>query len=151
MNSKLRISILLLALVALTPSQIAFAYRPVAAFQQAPSAAAEKFLRTELYFGRSKPDGSSVTDEEWDKFLAEVVTPRFPDGFTVVDGLGQFRDKNGKISREQSKILILLYPRKQRRNSGAKIEEIRSAYVKLFKQESVLRMDLPRSVEVRFE
>lgn len=149
MKHKISISIFLLALLLAPPWQIAVANHPIGVFQQARSAA-EKFLRTELYFGRAKPDGSTVTDEEWDKFLAEVVTPRFPDGFTVVDGLGQFRDKNGKISREQSKVLILLYPRKQRRNSRAKIEEIRSAYVKLFNQESVLRMDLPRSVEVLF-
>jgi Protein of unknown function (DUF3574) len=47
------------------------------------------FLRTELFFGPSKPEGE-VTEEEFQPFLAQHVTPRFPDGLTVVTGLGLF-------------------------------------------------------------
>ena len=110
----------------------------------------DKFRRTELYFGRSKRDGSIVTDEEWTKFLNDVVTPRFPDGFTVLDGTGQYRDKTGTIVKEPSKVLIFLYSRKTRKISSARIDEIRAAYVKLFSQESVLRLDFRTSVNVIF-
>ncbi|MGB7207112.1 MAG: DUF3574 domain-containing protein [Pyrinomonadaceae bacterium] len=127
------------------------------AFAQAPSPArattaakAEKFLRTELYFGRSKPDGSIVSDEDWSRFLAEIVTPRFPNGFTVLQANGQYRDKSGKIITEPSEVLIFLYDRNSRISSRRKIEEIRSAYMKQFSQESVLRMDMPKSVSVFF-
>src|SRR5262245_39608610 len=61
--------------------------------------AGDKFYRTELYFGMNKPGGGEVTDEEWSNFLSEEVTPKFPDGFTVVEGYGQWRDKEGKIVR----------------------------------------------------
>ena len=44
---------------------------------------AQTFWRTELYFGRDKNDGTQVSDEEWSKFLDEIVTPKFPDGLTV--------------------------------------------------------------------
>jgi uncharacterized protein DUF3574 len=111
---------------------------------------AQKYLRTELYFGRSRPGGALVSDSEWSDFLASVVTPRFPDGFTVIHAVGQYRDKNGKVAAEPSAVLIILYSRKDRTKSRTKIEEIRAAYVKRFDQESVLRMDLKNSVDVRF-
>jgi len=105
-------------------------------------AAATKWIRTELYFGRNKPDGSEVSESDWQKFVDEFVTPRFPDGLTAIDGDGQFRGKDNVIVREKSKILILLYPRKDRKASNARIEEIRTEYKKRFDQESVLRVDL---------
>ncbi|MGH9819220.1 MAG: DUF3574 domain-containing protein [Pyrinomonadaceae bacterium] len=112
--------------------------------------AAEKYYRTELYFGRSIPGGGLVTDEEWEQFLAEVVTPRFPDGFTILKGLGQYREKSGKVISEATEVLVFLYSRRTKAQSRAKIEEVRAAYIKRFKQESVLRVDLPKSVDVSF-
>lgn len=109
-----------------------------------------KFFRTELYFGTGKPDGSEVTGAEWSKFLAGEVTPRFPKGFTVLDGFGQFQGENGAIVREKSFCLILLYEKKDRRASGDKIEQIRAAYKKAFQQESVLRLDFRQTVNVSF-
>jgi len=110
----------------------------------------EKYYRTELFFGRSIPGGGLVSDEQWSQFLVEIVTPRFPDGFTILSGSGQYRDKSGKIISEPSKVLVFLYSRKALKESRAKIEEIRSAYVKKFDQESVLRVDFKSSVEVSF-
>ncbi len=136
-----------------------FLFVPVGGDVQAQTSAAapipvvakvEKFYRTELYFGRSKPDGSMIPDEEWRDFLSETVSPRFPDGFTVLKGIGQYREKSGRIITEPSEILVILYPSKAKKESRAKIEEIRSAYIKRFDQESVLRMDLPKRVNVSF-
>ena len=47
-----------------------------------------------LYFGRSDATGApdAVSDEEWSRFLADTVTPRFPHGLTVADGAGQWRN-----------------------------------------------------------
>ncbi len=107
------------------------------------------YLRTELFFGMDKPSGGQVTQEEWEKFIAEVVTPRFPEGFTVDDALGQYLD--GKtLVREKSKQLILIYPRRFKTSSNRKIEEIRRTYIKAFDQKSVLRVDLPTYVLVSF-
>jgi hypothetical protein len=101
----------------------------------------ELFARTELFFGSAKPDGSEVTMEEFQQFLDDEITPRFPDGLTLLMGLGQFRGSSGVIIQERSMLLILLYPVEVRRDSSVKIEEIREAYKKLFQQESVLRAD----------
>jgi len=110
----------------------------------------DKFYRTELYFGRSIPGGGMVSDEQWEQFLAETVTPRFPDGFTILKGIGQYREKSGKIISEPSQVLVFFYSTKTKKESRAKIEEIRTAYVKKFNQESVLRLDFPKTVSVSF-
>ena len=110
----------------------------------------EKYYLTELYFGRSIPGGGLVTEEQWEQFLAEIVTPRFPDGFTILKGVGQYREKSGKIISEPSQILVFLYASKSKNESRAKIEEIRKEYVKRFKQESVLRVDFSKRAVVSF-
>jgi len=110
----------------------------------------EKYYLTELYFGRSIPGGGLVTEEQWEQFLAEIVTPRFPDGFTILKGVGQYREKSGKIISEPSQILVFLYASKSKNESRANIEEIRREYVKRFKQESVLRLDFPKPAVVSF-
>jgi hypothetical protein len=106
---------------------------------------AELFARTELFFGRSKPDGSMVTDEQFRRFVDEVITPRFPAGLTVLTGTGQFRGSSGIVMREDSVLLILLY-RSNDDPSNGRIEEIRAAYRSAFKQDSVLRVDSPSCV-----
>jgi hypothetical protein len=109
---------------------------------------AEPFIRTELFFGSNKPDGTVVSEAEFARFLDQEITPRFPDGLTLLTGLGQFRGSSGAIERERSMLLILLYPRDTARASSAKIEQIRTAYKARFQQESVLRADerLPECV-----
>lgn len=123
---------------------------PVKGFEKNRLIFVQRFLRTELYFGMNKPDESVVTAEEWNKFLADEVTPKFPDGFTVLEGYGQFRDAGGKIIRENSRVLVLLYPLKNRKSSSRKIELIRRAYKRAFQQQSVLRLDFPSAVKVSF-
>jgi Protein of unknown function (DUF3574) len=98
------------------------------------------FARTELFFGRAKPDGSMVTDEEFRSFLDDIITPRFPNGLTALPATGQFRGSSGMVMREGSMFVILLYPADDG-NSSSRIEEIRQTYRKAFSQESVLRID----------
>ena len=118
----------------------------------APSAVvrSEKFYRTELYMGMSIPGGGMVTQDAWEKFLSDIVTPLFPDGFTILDGRGQYREASGTIAKEPSHVLVFLYRRSDRKAASTKIERIRSEYKKLFTQESVLRVDITKSVMVSF-
>jgi hypothetical protein len=97
------------------------------------------FARTELFFGLRKPNGTEVKNAEFQQFLDREVTPRFPDGFTVISGQGQFKDASGVILKERSKLLILLYPISA--TSSQQIDKIRKAYVTVFQQQSVLRTD----------
>lgn len=97
------------------------------------------FSKTELYFGLSKPDGSNVTEEEWKVFLNNIVTPLWTEGLTVLSAQGQFLDATGKINKENSKVLILVYYFTEAQSQ--KVEQIREKYKYYFQQESVLRLD----------
>ncbi len=96
------------------------------------------YVRTELYFGLSKPNGE-VTEDEFQNFINTEVTPRFPTGLTLLSGKGQFKDSTGTITKERSKLLILLYTFSN--ESSSAVEQIREAYKKTFQQESVMRVD----------
>ena len=92
-------------------------------------------LRTTLYFGGARPKGT-VSELEWQLFLRDEVTPRFPNGMTVWDAEGQWRESDGKVAHERTKVLLLVHPdtEQARRNIRAVIERYRKA----FEQESVL-------------
>ena len=93
----------------------------------------------DLYFGRDKPAGGEVTDAEWGAFLNEVVTSRFPDGLSVFDASGQYREPSGRMVRERSKRLVVIVfdsPEHQ-----AKVAEIIEAYKRRFGQYSVFRVE----------
>jgi hypothetical protein len=107
---------------------------------QDPPIFGDIWARTELFFGTSRPDGSVVTDDKFKRFLDVEVTPRFPDGLTLLTGQGQFKNANGMIIQEKSKVLILLYPLDDT-GASTRIEAIRAAYKQAFQQESVLRVD----------
>ena len=74
-------------------------------------------------------------------FVDKEVTPDFPNGLTVQNGRGRWRDVNGKIEKERSYELILLYPVSAAGANDRKIEEVRRAYEKAFGQEAVARVD----------
>ena len=90
----------------------------------------------ELVFGRRIDDRTTVTDDDWRRFIDQDVTPRFPDGLSVMDVQGQWRASNGKVVHEPSKVLYLVLDGGP--DDPAKIANIRDAYKKRFRQESVL-------------
>jgi hypothetical protein len=105
-----------------------------------PTAAAELWAHSELYFGTNKPNGEPVTKAEFTSFVDNEVTPRFPDGLTVLTAYGQFRTSAGVLVRERSYVLILLYP-PQMGDANRRIQAMREMYKDRFSQESVLRVD----------
>ncbi len=98
----------------------------------------DRYAEYQLFFGRSTADGGEVSDEAWSAFLADTVTPRFPDGLTVLDASGQWRDDSGTVERERSKVLwILAGPGEE---TLRLIDEISQEYERRFDQDSVLRI-----------
>ena len=95
----------------------------------------------DLYFGRDKPAGGEVTDAEWGAFVTEVVTSRFPDGLSVFDSSGQYREPTGRIVRERSKRLVVIVFDSPAHK--AKLAEIIDAYKQRFGQYSVFRVEQP--------
>ena len=90
-----------------------------------------------LYFGLSTSQGP-VTPAQWDSFLSQEVTPRFPDGLTVWDAKGQWRDSKGVIGKEPSKVLLLIHPDNAAVDKA--IQAVIDVYKAKFHQESVLRV-----------
>jgi hypothetical protein len=80
-----------------------------------------------------------VSEEEWRAFIETEVTPRFPDGLTVLTAYGQWRSRSGEVAKEPSRVLVIWH----RRGAGSEIdiEAIRQAYKTQFGQESVMRVD----------
>jgi hypothetical protein len=95
----------------------------------------------DLYFGRDKPAGGEVTDAEWGAFVAEVVTSRFPDGVSIFDASGQYREPSGRIVRERSKRLVVIVFNSPAHR--ARLDEIIDAYKRRFGQYSVFRVEQP--------
>jgi hypothetical protein len=91
-----------------------------------------------LYFGLSKPAGGVVTDAEWEAFLRDVVTPRFPDGLTVWTARGQWRGADGAVAREESRVVQLLHRPSAAADSS--IVAIVAEYRSRFAQEAVMRV-----------
>ena len=92
-------------------------------------------LRTTLYFGRTRPRGS-VSELEWQMFLRDEVTQRFPEGLTVWEAEGQWRTGAGTIDHEQSKVLLLVHPDSPAARQS--VQAVIEAYRKNFEQQSVL-------------
>ncbi|HET7844793.1 MAG TPA: DUF3574 domain-containing protein [Xanthomonadales bacterium] len=93
-----------------------------------------------LYFGTATPDGV-VSDVEWQAFLRDVVTPRFPDGLTTWTAAGQWRGADGEIVREGSHVLQLMHARDPAFERS--IGTIAADYNARFRQEAVLRITTP--------
>lgn len=107
----------------------------------------EKILtKEELYFGLSKPAGGTVSEAEWQLFVNLVITPRFPSGLTVVAASGQYLNTSSQLTKENTKLVILIYENSPTKNQM--IVQIIDIYKRLFAQESVLRVT--SSVRVSF-
>jgi hypothetical protein len=92
-------------------------------------------LTAELYFGRMA-GGARIDEAAWRGFLADVVTPRFPSGFTVLDGYGQWRQRaTGRIASEPSTVVVVVA--EPGPATLAALEAIRAEYRRRFAQESV--------------
>ena len=136
----LRLPAIALALAGLGAGAVT-AYRFTAAEPAAAACrvGAAAYARVELLFGLGRQGGGEVSEEEWRAFLEAEVTPRFPDGLTVLTAHGQWRSRSGEVSREPSRVLLIWYRRDA--DSEAGIEAIRLAYKTQFAQESVMRVD----------
>lgn len=89
-----------------------------------------------MYFGRNIGGELGVSEDAWDAFVDAEITPRFPDGLTVADAEGQWRDtETGAVVREPSKRLTLFLTDEVRDRDA--LEAIADAYKAQFQQQAV--------------
>jgi hypothetical protein len=86
------------------------------------------------YFGSDK-QGRPVSLDDWHSFLANEVTPAFPDGLTWWVARGQWRSGTTIVPETSYVLSILHEPSEQRRLSFAKLAD---RYKEIHQQESVL-------------
>src|SRR5205823_15076142 len=67
------------------------------------------FVADRLFFGRNIPAGGTVSEAQWEEFVRDVVTPRFPKGLTVWQGKGQWLDPRGSVVREDVYVVEILH------------------------------------------
>lgn len=101
------------------------------------SAAGANHDHAELFFGRNIGDRIGVSDAAFAQFVAAHITPRFPEGLTVVDAKGQWHDpEQGRTVREPSKLVLLTFHDSAQKRSD--LTAIADAYKQRFSQQSVL-------------
>lgn len=105
------------------------------------------WVDTRLYFGLGPADQpqQGVSEQAWREFLDREVTPRFPDGLSVLDVYGQWQDaRQASPERLRSKLLVIDYP--DTPANRAKVEAIRAAWRRRTGDQSVLRVTQPADV-----
>jgi hypothetical protein len=90
----------------------------------------------ELFFGGNIGSRLGVSDAEFNRFVAGEIASRFPDGFTVLNGHGQWRDPaRMTIAREASKVVVIAFS--EGSADDGRLQKIIDAYKDRFNQKSV--------------
>lgn len=100
-------------------------------------------LRTAQLFLSARPP-AKISDADIRRFVDAEVTPRFPEGVTVVDGGGQWKGDENRLIREAAKVVMIVLPEKG--DPAGKVEAVRAAYRAKFRQDSVVVMPPPACV-----
>ena len=101
----------------------------------------EKFIKTELFFGLNKTDGTTVSETEWESFADTVVSKVFYKGATIMKSDGRWLSGDS-LFKEQSRVVTYFSKLYEMTDEfSEKIDNIREKYKTYYKQEAVLRTD----------
>ena len=101
----------------------------------------EPMVETMLFLGMARP-GGQVSEAELARFIEAEVTPRWKEGYTILEGQGVWYSEQRQITeREPSRVLVRFHDGSAAASSA--IEAIRHAYINAFTQDAVLRTDRP--------
>ena len=109
--------------------------------------ATKGWVDTKLYFGLGPADqpDEGISEAEWRAFLDREVSPRFPEGLSVLNVYGQWQGKNQTTpERLRTKMLIIDYP--DTAENRAKVDAIRAAWKQKTGDQSVMRVTEPADV-----
>jgi Protein of unknown function (DUF3574) len=95
----------------------------------------QEMWQAQLLFGRNIGGTLGVSDDDWRRFVDQVIAPRFPAGFTISDASGVWRGANGMPVHEPSKVLMVAAPAGP--ETRAQLDAIAAAYRTRFHQEAV--------------
>lgn len=113
----------LAAILALSLSAAACATAPPARIAACP--AGESQIRVaQLFLGASTT--GRLSERALRRFVDQEVTPRFPDGVSVVDGGPQWTGRNEGLIRDSAKVVLIALP--DSGDARARVEAVRDAY-----------------------
>jgi hypothetical protein len=95
----------------------------------------EPNLVAQLFLGRAIPDGGVVDGAAFQLFTETEITPRFPDGFTLIDAAGYWRGAANQTIREPSTLLLVVAA--DTAATRERLDAIAQAYQTRFRQEAV--------------
>ena len=98
-------------------------------------------LSDRIFCGLSIPGGGTVSQQELDAFILEIVEPRFPQGFTMWRAQGRWRG-----GAEEVMVIEILHSYEARHEEA--VAEIADEYRRRFRQEAVLRVMMPARMEI---
>lgn len=115
-------------------------YLGIVAFIVFFSCSSSRMIETNLYFGQSRPDGSMITESEWNNFKQGYIDKVFKEGCSVINVKGSWYDSSAhKLITEPSYMVIYDYKRSS--TISKQIDSLCYWYKKIFIQQSVLRVD----------
>jgi hypothetical protein len=106
-----------------------------AAAQSCPFAGQKPMLVVQLFFGQDIAGRRRVSTAQWNLYARRVLTAHFPDGLTVYDANGQWRDFQSKIVRERTKVVVIAVDASK--DVRADVDAVTQIYKKQFHQQSV--------------
>jgi hypothetical protein len=105
-------------------------------------------IETDLYFGQTRPDGSMITEAEWNNFRNDKIAKVYSKGCTIIKASGNWLDpETHKLITEPSYVVICDYKRSSKMSQ--QIDSLIYWYKKMFQQQSVLRVD--KKVKATFQ
>lgn len=93
-------------------------------------------LSDRIFCGLSIPGGGTVTQQDIDAFVNEVVEPRFPQGFTMWRAQGRWRGGS-----EEVMVIEIIHSYDVKHDDA--VREIAEEYQRRFRQEAVMRVMMP--------
>lgn len=97
-------------------------------------------IETDLYFGQSKPDGSMITETEWNAFKESQILRVFKEGSTTIRATGSWFDPVAqKLISEPT--YVVSYFHKKSPTISRQIDSLRNLYKSMFQQQAILRVD----------
>jgi hypothetical protein len=106
--------------------------------QQSCAPGEQAAVLDQLYLGTGRPHGPDVSAAEWAAFVSAEIAPRFPQGFSLQEAQGQWRNADGSVAHELSHLLMVVHP--DDAASAQAMRDIAEHYKQRFNQEAVLRL-----------
>ncbi len=105
----------------------------------------EEWVQTQLILSIVRPDGSQVSDAQWQSF-ADYCAAQFPAGVTILPAIAQYRETRGGLvtpRHDPSRIVIINHP-KSDPLTEVQLKGLCRWYLNFCNdQASVLRLDTP--------